>query len=206
MSPPPAPRPADRTDAESSSPYTDPSVGRKNPSHRARLMPESAQMPVRAPRPRVLPARPPRRRMRLPEYGFRYYIPVSGRWASRDPIGEAGGINLYGFVENMPMVLVDAFGNQPAPPNQSGPTDKPAEGSGVQGPNYNTTNCAGYALGEEKCMAPLRRPINQSKTPRASTWSIGAATVHLLKMQRRHYHRGYEFDPVKAGSGGSGNK
>jgi len=33
-------------------------------------------------------------------YGFRYYVPETGRWASRDPIGERGGLNLYAFVGN----------------------------------------------------------------------------------------------------------
>ncbi len=33
-------------------------------------------------------------------YGFRYYDPVTGRWPSRDPIEEEGGLNLYGFVGN----------------------------------------------------------------------------------------------------------
>jgi hypothetical protein len=34
------------------------------------------------------------------DYGYRYYDPVTGRWPSRDPIGESGGMNLYGFVGN----------------------------------------------------------------------------------------------------------
>jgi RHS repeat-associated protein len=34
------------------------------------------------------------------EYGYRYYDPVTGRWPSRDPIGENGGENLYGMVGN----------------------------------------------------------------------------------------------------------
>jgi uncharacterized protein RhaS with RHS repeats len=33
-------------------------------------------------------------------YGFRYYDPETGRWPNRDPIGEQGGYNLYGFVGN----------------------------------------------------------------------------------------------------------
>ncbi|MBC2602996.1 RHS repeat-associated core domain-containing protein [Puniceicoccus vermicola] len=33
-------------------------------------------------------------------YGFRYYDSETGRWASRDPIKEEGGLNLYGFVGN----------------------------------------------------------------------------------------------------------
>ena len=43
-------------------------------------------------------------------YGFRYYIPAGGRWASRDPIGEEGGINLYGFVGNSPCDALDLLG------------------------------------------------------------------------------------------------
>jgi RHS repeat-associated protein len=33
-------------------------------------------------------------------YGYRYYDPLTGRWPSRDPIEEEGGVNLYGFVGN----------------------------------------------------------------------------------------------------------
>jgi RHS repeat-associated protein len=33
-------------------------------------------------------------------YGYRFYDPETGRWPSRDPIAEDGGINLYGFVGN----------------------------------------------------------------------------------------------------------
>jgi RHS repeat-associated protein len=33
-------------------------------------------------------------------YGYRWYDPVTGRWLGRDPIGENGGVNLYGFVGN----------------------------------------------------------------------------------------------------------
>ncbi len=43
-------------------------------------------------------------------YGYRYYNPVVGRWVSRDPIEEVGGLNLYGFVENAPSLRFDALG------------------------------------------------------------------------------------------------
>ena len=33
-------------------------------------------------------------------YGYRWYDPLTGRWPSRDPIQEEGGVNLYGFVGN----------------------------------------------------------------------------------------------------------
>lgn len=43
-------------------------------------------------------------------YGYRYYLPRFGRWASRDPIGEEGGANLYAFVTNAPANQYDPHG------------------------------------------------------------------------------------------------
>jgi hypothetical protein len=46
-------------------------------------------------------------------YGYRYYDPQTGRWPSRDPIGEEGGVNLYGFVYNDSQQLYDYLGGKP---------------------------------------------------------------------------------------------
>ena len=43
-------------------------------------------------------------------YGYRYYDPATGRWPSRDPIGERGGKNLYGFVVNNSVSQIDILG------------------------------------------------------------------------------------------------
>jgi len=43
-------------------------------------------------------------------YGFRYYTPSTGRWPSRDPIEELGGLNLYGMVGNDAVNSVDLLG------------------------------------------------------------------------------------------------
>jgi RHS repeat-associated protein len=45
-------------------------------------------------------------------YGFRYYDPVTGRWPSRDPIGEQGGLNLYGMVGNDAINNYDILGQK----------------------------------------------------------------------------------------------
>jgi len=45
-------------------------------------------------------------------YGYRYYDPVTGRWPSRDPIEENGGLNIYGMVGNAPPMGVDYLGLQ----------------------------------------------------------------------------------------------
>ena len=43
-------------------------------------------------------------------YNYRHYSPSDGRWLSRDPIEEAGGQNLYGFVGNAPTAGIDILG------------------------------------------------------------------------------------------------
>ncbi|MDB6065219.1 MAG: repeat protein, partial [Pedosphaera sp.] len=43
-------------------------------------------------------------------YGFRFYEPNFQRWLNHDPLGEAGGINLYGFVSNDPLNRIDLYG------------------------------------------------------------------------------------------------
>ena len=46
----------------------------------------------------------------LYDYGYRFYSPGLGRWINRDPIAEQGGLNLYGFVYNNPVNLIDSDG------------------------------------------------------------------------------------------------
>jgi RHS repeat-associated protein len=51
-------------------------------------------------------------------YGYRYYFPAWGRWASRDPIGEQGGFNVFAFAVNDPVDHTDWVGlavNEPSP-------------------------------------------------------------------------------------------
>jgi RHS repeat-associated protein len=43
-------------------------------------------------------------------YGFRFYSPTLGRWLSRDPIEELGGLNLYLFAGNQSVNLIDPYG------------------------------------------------------------------------------------------------
>src|SRR5690606_11365023 len=40
----------------------------------------------------------------------RYFDPVSGRFTQADPIGLAGGLNLYGFANGDPVNFTDPFG------------------------------------------------------------------------------------------------
>lgn len=49
---------------------------------------------------------------------YRNYDAQSGRWLSRDPIHEKGGFNLYQYVTNRPVHLVDVDGLAPKTPAQ----------------------------------------------------------------------------------------
>lgn len=66
---------------------------------------------------RVAPAARPSPGRRKPlrglhYYAYRYYDPATGRWPSRDPIGERGGLNLYGMVGNNALNRSDILGLQ----------------------------------------------------------------------------------------------
>ena len=50
---------------------------------------------------------------------YRAYSAELGRWISRDPIGESGGMNLYGYVGNQPTGFVDELGLAPGDPFDS---------------------------------------------------------------------------------------
>ena len=74
------------------------------------VLPQSRAMPGLHPRIHPRPTSHALGRGWSPNYGFRYYDPAQGRWLSRDPIGEEGGINLYGFVGNDCISLFDHLG------------------------------------------------------------------------------------------------
>ena len=65
-------------------------------------------------------------------YKYRHYDPQLGRWPSRDPIGETGGVNLYAFVGNHPTYYWDYLGlnkSKPWKPIYDSPKEAVAAGS-----------------------------------------------------------------------------
>ncbi|MBM3853909.1 MAG: hypothetical protein FJ399_12265, partial [Verrucomicrobia bacterium] len=58
-------------------------------------------------------------------YGRRFYSPSQGRFLGRDPIGELGGLNLYGFCRNNSVNLWDLRGMKPVGnPGEIGATEE----------------------------------------------------------------------------------
>ncbi len=95
-------------------------------------------------------------------YGYRYYSTRLGRWISRDPIGERGGLNVYAFVENIPTQVIDPLGEvgswEPRWPQprgwEPGPPAAPPEPE-VRDPGLLTED-----LLDDKCPEELPAAIN----------------------------------------------
>jgi len=89
-----------------------------HPTHPTPISPSYLYNPTSKPRPPTPNYRDKIKPERMVEniassvvyYGYRYYDPVTGRWPSRDPIGERGGINLYGMVGNDAVEYWDFLG------------------------------------------------------------------------------------------------
>jgi RHS repeat-associated protein len=66
-------------------------------------------------------------------YGYRFYNPTDGRWPSRDPIGEEGGINVYAIVANNTVTDLDYLGLAGGGRKGSPPPRDPALKGGISG-------------------------------------------------------------------------
>jgi|GEM_PF-2334687 len=104
-------------------------------------------------------------------YGYRYYVPEQGRWINRDPIGERGGVNVYGFLDNRPTDQFDVLGHHPSDtPNGPAPSFKDGFSSGLGeylGHNP-STNCGTTAVRPDIAFDPKRPPGNDTLRPNPS--------------------------------------
>jgi hypothetical protein len=98
----------------------------------------------------------------LPQAAQCFYSPSTGKWLSRDPIEEKGGVNLHCFVQNRPVSAADSSGlsviiGSPGSTvdrpiiNYPGPALPPGSGGPGGTPLPNTENsgqnCAGFVCG-----------------------------------------------------------
>jgi RHS repeat-associated protein len=99
-------------------------------------------------------------------YGARYYAPWLGRWASCDPIGIADGLNVYAYVHDNPIKLIDPTGTQseeePAPPKF-----QPSLETIPSGP-YDTGTVASNNALAEKAEAGIQFQVGHGTLPHMS--------------------------------------
>ncbi len=90
-------------------------------------------------------------------YGYRYYVPETGRWISRDPIGEYGGLNLYAFVLNDGVNWVDLLGW--ARTGRRGRIGQGSGGDGTEGNPRSPRSGLNDDVGDAKTAGKIFLPI-----------------------------------------------
>ncbi len=121
-------------------------------------------------------------------YGYRYYDPVTGRWPSRDPIGESGGVNLYGYISNIATDKIDVLGLQQlemTPPSQGDFNN--LGGDGVLLPDFDLND---YGRPFDPGPTPPKPPEDTEPLgpdPFASTCCLNGKIVDKIPFYQREF-------------------
>jgi len=108
-------------------------------------------------------------------YGYRYYDPVSGSWPSRDPIEEAGGVNLYSYVENDPGNETDLLGLKNGP----GAEESPKEAAHAAGVAAHRVAKADYLEERERILGLRKTTAKHIPMPTGPREHGGRVCCHL---------------------------
>jgi len=95
----------------------------------------------------------------LINYGRRYLQPPTGRWLSKDPIGEQGGENLYAFVYNLPLDEIDPVGLATCKSNYKWIVHPPMQDRDLQSPQMITVNTT-VRIGEISAVVRRQEPFS----------------------------------------------
>ena len=121
-------------------------------------------------------------------YGYRYYQPNLQRWLNRDPLEEAGGINLYGFNSNNTLSLIDSDG---AAPQLTGIIYNTS--TGTSDPQYQQNSYFGdsYGIGKHTPLDPSTLQLAQQNFQTAAnlTYDPNASAMDAAP----YYLKGFGF-------------
>jgi RHS repeat-associated protein len=87
----------------------------------------------------------------------RYYSPVQQRFISEDPLGAAGGVNLYAYAHNRPTTFRDPFGLKPPSNFGDGGGD---DDNGDGGDSGDSEDSGDSAPGQSPCVATILNALN----------------------------------------------
>lgn len=127
--------------------------------------------------------------------GFRYYDATTGRFLNRDPIGSAGGINIYSYVNANPLKFIDSHGTAPLTPGD------------IFSPNGGLTDSA--IANSRQIRSKLGNPALPKGIAKFSTQSFYPSSAYWRQWQVHFYRNiqtgaayyGLDYKSVIAGKG-----
>ena len=104
----------------------------------------------------------------------RFYSPKLQRFVSEDPLGVAGGMNLFAYAQDAPTVYADPLGLKPSPgfgqPPGSGPGGPVGPGAGDPGgPNGPANNSTPQTPQKTPCAAPSGKHLSMGVAVQVAT-------------------------------------
>jgi len=127
-------------------------------------------------------------------YGYRFYSANLSRWMNRDPIGPKGGRNLYVFVRNRPLGLIDRYGFCPS--TEYGLCDETVDN--MLG-SYESTGCKAskriwMAYDPHKTRSTqCTSSCLHVRRPNGSLWKICDVTIYVAELLQTYATCNYEI-------------
>lgn len=119
----------------------------------------------------------------FPTLANAYYDPVQGRWCTRDPIGEEGGVNLYAFVGNHAVKGVDSVGLLEVTTDLQQPKDVPVSwtDAGME------DDWLGFTTKEGTVDCSCRCPVEQKTNHQYWYATCSVATRYTISLKLSAY-------------------